>query len=175
MNIIDEIIGEINRGQKRNLFKSIVMIYISPDKHALFLYRLAKKLFDKGYKILPLLINNRLVKLYGLHVDLKAKIDFGVEFRHINGVIIGNGVVIGKNAVIYHQVTLGGQNLGDGQKGNYPVIGDNVTIFSGAKILGNVKIGDGAIIGANSVVIKDIPSNTVVAGVPAKKLKYLKE
>jgi serine O-acetyltransferase len=79
-----------------------------------------------------------------------------------------------ENCTIYHQVTFGGKVIGDAQKGNYPIIGNNVTIFAGAKLIGNVRIGDNAIIGANSVVNKDVPENSVVAGVPAKVIKKLR-
>ncbi|WP_308636703.1 serine O-acetyltransferase [Paenibacillus silvisoli] len=173
MAIIKDVIEEVNRGQKGSFISSILKIYMSPGKHALFLLRIAQYLHGKGYKFIPTMIKNRLVRLYGVHISLTAKIDIGVDFRHINGIVIGDGVVIGKNSIIYQQVTLGGQNLGDGIKGNYPMIGDNVTIFAGAKILGNVTIGDGSIIGANSVVIKDVPSNAVVAGVPARVIKVI--
>lgn len=174
-SLINTILDEIIIEKKKGILKSLIKTFMSPSKNAVFLYRLAKGLYEKGYKILPVLITNRLVKLYGLHVSLKAQIGVGIEFRHINGVVIGDGVKIGENVVIYQQVTLGGQNLGDGKKGNYPIIGDNVTIFSGAKILGSVKVGEGSIIGANSVVIKDIPNYSVVAGVPAKVIRNLKE
>lgn len=171
VTIKDSILIEINKGKKKNIFKSLATIYMSPSNHALFLYRLSKSLYDNGHKVFAKLIKNRLIKLYGLHVSLKAQIGIGINFKHINGVVIGDGVVIGKNVVIYHQVTLGGQNLGDGKEGNYPVIEDNVTIFTGAKILGPVRIGENSIIGANSVIVKDVPQNCIVAGVPGKVIK----
>jgi len=164
---------EINGGEKRSWIKTFWLIYSSPEKKAVLYYRIAKKMYEQNFPIIPLLIKNRLINLYGLHISLKAEVGIGLEFRHINGVIIGDGVKIGKNVVIYQQVTLGGRNLGDGKRGSYPTIGDNVTLFAGAKVLGEINIGNNSIVGANSVVTKNIPSNTIAAGVPAKKIKEI--
>lgn len=174
MSIKKIINEEFNSGQKKNLLKIIYTLFVSPSKRAIFIYRVSKMLFEKGHKRLSLLLNNKLITSYGSYISLKAKIGKKVEFRHISGVVIGDGVKIGNNVIIYQQVTLGGQNLGDGKKGNYPIIEDNVTLFSGAKVLGAVKIGENSIVGANSVVIKDVPKNSIVAGVPAKIIKQNK-
>lgn len=80
--------------------------------------------------------------------------------------MIGRDVIIGNGATIYSGVTIGKKD----KHTSMPVIGDNVTIGSGAKILGDITIGNNVVIGANSVVIKDVPDNVVVAGVPAKKI-----
>ena len=84
---------------------------------------------------------------------------------HAIGIVIGSGAVIGDNCKIYQQVTIGKE------KGKFPIIGDNVTIYSGAKIIGDVKIGNNAIIGANAVVTRDVPDNCVAVGVPARVIK----
>jgi len=84
-----------------------------------------------------------------------------------NGIVIGDGTNIGNNCIIYQQVTLEGRSIGDAQKGNYPRVGNNVVIFAGAKIIGGINIGDNVIVGANSVVNKDMPADSIVAGVPA--------
>lgn len=75
-------------------------------------------------------------------------------------------MILGNNCTVFHNVTLG-QN-----KDKYPIIGNNVIIYSGAKIIGNVRVGDNAIIGANAVVTKNVPKNAIVGGVPAKIIKY---
>lgn len=87
-------------------------------------------------------------------------------FCHYSCIVIAQSVHIGKNASIHQGVTIG--RVFNGKYSGVPTIGDNVVIFSGAKILGNIKIGDNAVIGANAVVTKDVPANVVVAGVPAK-------
>lgn len=171
MNSFSDILREVNGNDTYSLRNTIRFLMFSSSKSATFQYRLSKYFYDKGYTILAQIFKKRLEKKYGLHISLKSEIKYGIKFPHVNGIVIGDGVVMGINCTIYHQVTLGGQRKGDGKKGNYPVVGDNVTIFSGAKILGNVKIGDGSVIGANSVVISDIEPNSVYAGIPAKKIR----
>lgn len=90
-------------------------------------------------------------------------------FPHATGIVIGERAVIGNNCKIYHDVTIGARFDGD----DYPIIGDGVTIFAGAKIIGPVSIGDKSIIGANAVVIKDIPSGVSVGGIPAQILNRI--
>jgi serine O-acetyltransferase len=107
-------------------------------------------------------------KVYGCYISEKASIANSVEFRHPNGIVIGDGVVVGERVVIYQQVTLGGGRAGDQKLNNYPVVGSDCVIYSGAKILGHVLVGDNSIIGANAVVISDAPKKSVAVGVPAK-------
>lgn len=102
----------------------------------------------------------------GAELDAGCQIGPGLRLPHgANGVVIHKESVIGKNVTIYHQVTLGGRNQSDSQP---PTIGDNVEIFAGAKLLGSVQIGEGAVIGANAVVIEDVPAFCVAVGVPAR-------
>jgi serine O-acetyltransferase len=113
-------------------------------------------------------LNTVLVK--SKYNDIKCHVPKSTTFRHHGiGVILGNGVKLGKNCIINQNVTIGGKN------GGFPVIGDNVRIYTGACILGNVKVGDNSVIGANALVIKDVESGSVVVGVPAKKIKNVKK
>ena len=82
------------------------------------------------------------------------------------GIVIGETSIIGENVTIYHGVTLGGVSLDKGKR--HPTIGNNVIIGAGAKVLGNITIGDNSKIGANSVILKDIPQDSVAVGVPGK-------
>jgi serine O-acetyltransferase len=107
-------------------------------------------------------------KTYGCYISEKATIADSVEFRHPNGIVIGEGVTIGEKVVIYQQVTLGGGRAGDQALNNYPSIGCNCVLFSGSKILGAISVGDNSIVGANAVVISTVPENSVAVGVPAK-------
>lgn len=150
--------------------KGITAFLIEPKRRGLFYYRIAKEGYDKGRRILPKLIQNRLLSQFGCDISMTAELGQNVRFRHINGIIIGKGVSIGDDTVIYHQVTIGGKNLGDAEKNRYPKIGKNVTIFAGAKLIGDITVGDHSVIGANSVVLHDIEPYTVVAGMPAKKV-----
>lgn len=100
-----------------------------------------------------------------------SKIGPGLLMPHPSGIVIGKGVIIGENATLLQQVTLGERHLDGRGPHFYPQLGDNVTVAAGAKVLGNVRVHDGTIIGANSVVISDCPPNSVVAGVPARVVK----
>lgn len=114
----------------------------------------------------------KLRKRYGILVGHHVKIGENLIFPHPNGIIIGSNVKIGDNVRIYQQVTLGGHNIGDSQNGRMPEIGNNVVIFAGAKVLGNIRVADGTIIGANAVVLHDTVENGVYAGVPAVFKKW---
>lgn len=168
------IIKEINQNSKRNILATIYAVIMSSSHSALLMYRLSSLMDEKNFKRIALLIKKRLEINYGVHISLKSKIGFGLKIPHAQGIIIGDGVVIGENVTIYHQVTLGGKNLGDAKVGNYPKIGNNVTIFSGAKLLGDIVVGDNSIIGANSVVTNNVESNSIYAGSPARKIKNIK-
>lgn len=164
---------EILKNDNGNLLKALFFLKVEPKREALFTYRLAKEWYDKGKRIRSKYLQNKLITKFGCDISMKANIGEGLHLRHVNGVVIGKGVEIGKNVIIYHQVTIGGKNIGDAEKNAYPQIKDNVTIFSGAKIIGDITIGENAVIGANSVVITNVESNSVYAGVPAKKVAEL--
>lgn len=102
----------------------------------------------------------------GIQVPIGAHIAEGLKFFHHGCIIIAQFSRIGKNASIHHGVTIG--RAFAGEKAGVPTIGDDVVICAEAKLLGNIKVGNGAVIGANAVVVKDVPANTVVAGIPAK-------
>jgi len=103
--------------------------------------------------------------------NLQRILDYKVNFPHPVGIVIVRDVVIGKNCTIYQNVTIGKKKFGFIENKN-TTIGDNVTIFANACIIGNINIGDNAIIGAGAVVLKDVPENAIVAGNPAKVIKY---
>lgn len=167
----NEVFIETKYGQDISTLKLFYQITFNSSKNALFIYRLAQLLFVKEHKIIPLLLRRKLEKNYGLYISLNSKIGRGLKLPHVTSIVIGDGVEIGENVTIYQQVTLGGQNIGDNDLGNYPILGNDVIVYAGAKIIGKVIIGDGAVIGANSVVTKDVEPNSVYAGVPAKRIK----
>lgn len=108
----------------------------------------------------------RLQRKYGVYVAPGAQYEDDLLLTHPVGVVIGQGVVIGRRVTIYQGVTLGAAEIGpDGQ---YPQVEDDTVIYSGAAIIGPVKIGRNCVIGANSVVLSDVPANCVAVGAPAR-------
>lgn len=108
----------------------------------------------------------RLLRKYPILFASGARVGRNLNLPHYIGIVVGSGVVIGDDCTIYQNVTIG-QN-----RDEFPIIGDKVIIYAGAKILGRVHVGNGAIIGANAVVTKDVPENAIVGGIPAKVLRY---
>ncbi len=110
-----------------------------------------------------------------IEISNTAEIGPGLAIPHGQCVVIGGNCIIGKNATIQQGVTIGANIDKERDGRRYPIIGDNVLIGAGAKILGPVKIDDNVIIGANAVVLKDIPMNSVAVGIPAAVIKTVKE
>ena len=102
----------------------------------------------------------------GIEIHPGAKIGKGLFIDHGMGVVIGETAEVGDNVVIYHGVTLGGTGKDKGKR--HPTVGNNVIIGTGAKVLGPINIGDGAKIGANSVVLNDVPTEATAVGIPAE-------
>jgi len=130
--------------------------------HALRLYRHSVRLDAAGRPSLAAACLQFGKLLSGIEIDHGAVIGEGTVFIHGNGIVIGPGSVIGRHCSIFHQVTVGSQ---DGE--SYPVVCDHVTIYPGAKIIGGITIGDGAKIGANAVVLSDVPAGATAVGNPA--------
>jgi serine O-acetyltransferase len=140
----------------------------SGNQKVVLLYRLAKHLYSNGHKICSAFIFRKLENSYGVYISPNASIGIGLKLPHPTGIVIGNGVNIGENCTIYQQVTFGGARKGDAQKNLYPQVGANVIVFAGAKVIGNVFIHSRSIVGANSVVTKNVPEGCIAVGVPAK-------
>jgi serine O-acetyltransferase len=130
--------------------------------------RLIMRLQERGHRNLAALLARRLQSRFGVYVSPMARIARTVVFPHPTGVVIGEGVVIHDKVRIYQNVTLGGARVGDQQANNYPEIGAGSTLFAGAVVVGKVKVGANCVIGANSVVLQDVPDGCVAAGVPAR-------
>jgi len=119
-----------------------------------------------GIPFVPRLIAAIAQALTFVDIHPGAQIGRRVFIDHATGVVIGETTIIGDDVVIYQQVTLGGVSLSKGKR--HPTIGNNVIIGAGAKILGNITVGDNSKIGANSVVIRDVPPHSTAVGVPAR-------
>lgn len=116
------------------------------------------------------------LKLHGSYIGSGAQFKGMATFPHgITGVFISGGAKLGKDCVIFHQVTIGSNTLKDSSRYGSPTIGDNVYIGAGAKIIGAVKIGNNCRIGANCVVVKDVPDNATVVSQPVRIIMSEKE
>ncbi|MGU8377365.1 serine O-acetyltransferase EpsC [Clostridium perfringens] len=133
--------------------------------HVLIFYRIAHGLYKIKLFFLARLISQLGRFFTGIEIHPGAKIGKGLFIDHGMGVVIGETAEIGDNVTIYHGVTLGGTGKDNGKR--HPTIGNNVIIGCGAKILGPISIGDGAKIGANSVVLKNVPKGKTAVGIPA--------
>jgi serine O-acetyltransferase len=134
--------------------------------HALQTYRVAHWLWTTGRESLALFFQNRMSTTFSVDIHPAATLGQGILLDHATGLVIGETAVVGKNVSILQSVTLGGTGKDEGNR--HPKIGDGVLISAGAKILGNICVGEGAKVGAGSVVLEDVPAHTTVAGVPAK-------
>lgn len=134
--------------------------------HALETYRFAHRLWKRGSKDLALYLQSQSSRIFGVDIHPKAEIGVGIMFDHATGLVIGETATVGDYTSILHGVTLGGSGKESGDR--HPKIGNNVMIGAGAKILGNIKVGNCSRIAAGSVVLAEVPPETTVAGVPAK-------
>ncbi len=149
--------------------KSIPEVLTSyPGIKAVLLYRVAHFLSSLGLPIIPRYLSSIANNLTGIDIHPNAVIGEGFFIDHGNGVVIGETTEIGNNVTLYQGVTLGGVSLEKEKR--HPTLGNNIIVGAGAKILGPVNIGDNVKIGANSVVTKDVPSNSVVVGVPGRRV-----
>src|SRR6202167_1504745 len=140
-----------------------------PGIHALLAYRVAHALQLAGVPLAPRLISMLTRALTGIEIHPAAQIGEGLFIDHGAGVVIGETADIGNDVTLYQGVTLGGTGFATGKR--HPTVQDNVTIGSGAKLLGPITIGHGAKIGANSVVITDVPPNSTVVGNPGHPVR----
>lgn len=145
----------------------VLLLY--PGVTAIINYRIAHYFHEKHLYFIADWISKRTRKKTGIEIHPAAKIGKGVFIDHGMGVVIGETTEIGDNCTIYQGVTLGGTGKDKGKR--HPTIGSNVTIGSGAKVLGPFSVGDNSKIAANAVVLNEIPANSTCVGVPARVVK----
>ncbi|MDX2289545.1 MAG: serine O-acetyltransferase [Hyphomicrobiaceae bacterium] len=134
--------------------------------HALATYRFAHALWQAGRKDFALYLQSQSSKLFSVDIHPAARFGRGIMLDHATAFVVGETAVIGDNCSFLHSVTLGGSGKETGDR--HPKIGDNVLIGAGAKVLGNIVVGHCSRVAAGSVVLKDVPPKTTVAGVPAR-------
>jgi serine O-acetyltransferase len=147
----------------RNIIE-VLLAY--PGLHAIGIYRIAHLLFRVRIPVIPRIIMYIARWITGVEIHPGAKIGSGLFIDHGMGVVIGETAVIGDNVTLFQGVTLGGTGKERGKR--HPTLGNNVVVGTGAKILGNIHVGEGAMIGANAVVVRDVPDNSTVVGVPGR-------
>jgi serine O-acetyltransferase len=155
------------------LLKKIKWVMFNHTIHMGILFRLSSTLlhFPILGRLLAKIIEYLIRVLYASDISSKAKIKGGLVFTHGHDIVIGADVSLGKNCTIFNGVTLGNKDLKSSSVGNQPTLGDNVTLSTGVKVLGPLTIGDNVVVGANSVVIKNLPSDCIAVGVPVKIIK----
>ena len=149
--------------------RSVLEVLTYPGLHALWLHRLAHRLWKAKCKPAARILSHLSRFLTGVEIHPGAVIGRRFFIDHGMGVVIGETAVVGDDALLYHQVTLGGVSLEKTKR--HPTLGNNVLVGMGAKILGPISIGDGTRIGANAVVNKDIPANCTVVGIPGRIIR----
>ncbi len=137
--------------------------------HALVMYRFAHFLHVHRYKLLARIVSQIAKFFTGIEIHPGAKIGYGVVIDHGNGVVIGETAEVGNNVLIYQGVTLGGTGKDKGKR--HPTIEDGVMLCAGAKVLGPFTVGKNSRIGAGSIVLKEVPPNATVVGIPGKIVK----
>ncbi len=142
----------------------VILCY--PGLHALIAHRFAHRLYKWNIPLIPRVISYLTRIVTGIEIHPGARIGRRFFIDHGEGVVIGATTVIGDDVLIYQQVTLGGTGKESGKR--HPTLGNNVIVGAGAKVLGNINIGDYVRIGAGSVVVEDVPERSTVVGVPGR-------
>ena len=148
--------------------RSLVEIALGyPGVHAIWFHRLSHRMWQEPrLRLLARLLSQTVRAVTGVEIHPGAQLGRRLFIDHGMGVVIGETAVVGDDVLLFHGVTLGGRSMRRGKR--HPTLGDNVTVGAGAKVLGPVQIGSGAQIGANAVVITDVPPDYVAVGIPAR-------
>ncbi|MBX9244207.1 serine O-acetyltransferase [Actinotalea ferrariae] len=147
--------------------RSLVEVALGyPGVHAVWAYRVAHRMWrEPGLRLLARLLSQATRAATGIEIHPGAQLGRRLFIDHGMGIVVGETAVVGDDVVLFHGATLGGKAMRRGKR--HPTLGDDVVVGAGAKVLGPVWVGDGAQIGANAVVVKDVPAGAVAVGVPA--------
>jgi serine O-acetyltransferase len=151
--------------------RRIGMALTNRGLHALLLYRLGRRLWQLGVPAVPMVLTRIAQHLFAVDIDVAAELGPGIVIYHGFGLVIGRGARIEGGCHLFHGVTLGNRGsewVGSDEPDGQPCLEYNVVVGAGAKILGPVRVGRNSMVGANAVVLKDVPEFAIVAGVPAR-------
>lgn len=172
MGIIQHVKEEFQVIKERDpAIKSPMEVLLYPSFRVMLSYRRAHKLYLKGHYFWARFLSQRAARKTGIEIHPGATIGKRLFIDHGMGVVIGETTIIGDDCLLYQGVTLGGVGTGEHTCKRHPTLHNNVMISAGAKIIGDITIGDNSIVGANSVVLKDVPPNCTVVGVPGMIVK----
>ncbi|HOW91307.1 MAG TPA: serine O-acetyltransferase, partial [Anaerolineaceae bacterium] len=163
-SVREDIRSVFNRDPAARSTAELLLAY--PGLHAVWAHRTEHWLWEHGLKLLARWLSHVTRFMTGIEIHPGAQIGRGFFIDHGMGVVIGETAVIGKCVTLYHGVTLGGTSLEKGKR--HPTLEDEVVVGAGAKILGNITIGAHSRIGANAVVVRSVPPNSVVVGIPGQ-------
>ncbi|MBI4638923.1 MAG: serine O-acetyltransferase [Candidatus Rokubacteria bacterium] len=160
--------GDIRAALERDPAARSVLevLFCYPGVHALALHRLAHRLWQRRWLMLARFVSHVSRFLTGIEIHPAARLGPGLFIDHGMGVVIGETAEVGRNVTLLQGVTLGGTSLK--REKRHPTLGDNVVVGAGAKVIGAITIGANSRIGAGSVVVRDVPPNSVVVGVPGR-------
>lgn len=175
MKLFENLSYDLNRVMENDpaARSKIEVFLLYPTIHALIAYRISHYLYINKLFFLARLISQISRFFTGIEIHPGAKIGRGLVIDHGMGVVIGETSEIGDNVLLYHGVTLGGTGKDKGKR--HPTVGNNVVIGAGAKVLGPIYIGSNSKIGANSVVLNNVPEGATAVGIPAKNIIKIKE
>src|SRR5512147_2057245 len=165
--IREDILSVLNRDPAAHSALEVLICY--QGLHAVWGYRIAHWFWVRRLYLIGRMISQLVRSLTGIEIHPGATIGPQLFIDHGMGVVIGETAEVGKCVTLYHGVTLGGTSLNKGKR--HPTLEDNVVVGAGAKVLGNIVIGANSRIGANAVVIKSVPPNSVVVGVPGQVVR----
>lgn len=164
--LLSDIKSDLSRKSGSSIFWAAYYLLFSPQMRVLFYYRIAHWFYRNGHPRCAYALKS-FQSGYGCYISERSIIGKSLCLPHPVGVVIGEGVVIEDNVSIWQHVTIGSHGKSDAPQ-KYPYVAQGVKIFAGAVIIGNLKIGENSVVGANAVVLSDVKPNAVAVGVPYK-------
>ena len=164
--------GRLRKNRNLNWMNLIFMALKNDGFRAIFLYRIGRWLKSNNHTFLAGMCQRFMHHFAHCWIGVSAEIGSGFLIAHVSGLVIGGGTIFGKNCDVRQNITFGGNYSKKGvDDRQYPIIGDNVSFGAGCVVVGPIHVGSNSIIGANSVVTRDVPEGVIVSGIPAKVIK----